>query len=152
MGEKCIHGVRGRVCGDCHAEDMEAEVDRQDRVIQGLRDEIERLTAESKAKDVAYETMQKYVTELEARVEELEDLLDEAFRKLVSMLIHDDEAYSKLQEMADEIERLRARVEALEKAWSLGREITIGPEGMDFTYKSVEEALGETEQGEKDSG
>ena len=87
-------------------EDMDAEVDRQDRVIQGLRDEIERLTAESKAKDVAYETMQKYVTELEARVEELEDLLDEAFRKLVSMLIHDDEAYSKLQEMADEIERL----------------------------------------------
>ena len=80
------------------------------------------------------------------------DWKDEAFRKLVSMLIHDDEAYSKLQEMADEIERLRARVEALEKAWSLGREITIGPEGMDFTYKSVEEALGETEQGEKDSG
>ena len=41
------------------------------------------------------------------------DWKDEAFRKLVSMLIHDDEAYSKLQEMADEIERLQAKVERL---------------------------------------
>ena len=39
------------------------------------------------------------------------DWKDEAFRKLVSMLIHDDEAYSKLQEMADEIERLTAELE-----------------------------------------
>jgi hypothetical protein len=32
-------------------------------------DEIERLTAESKTKDVAYETMQEYVTELEAELD-----------------------------------------------------------------------------------
>ena len=48
------------------------DVDCTYRVTTEAASEIERLTAESKAKDVAYETMQEYVTELEARVEELE--------------------------------------------------------------------------------
>ena len=82
-------------------EDMDAEVDRQDRVIQGLRDEIERLTAESKAKDVAYETMQEYVTELETRIEVLESQLESGMA-----------GYSMLP--TEMLNQLQARVEELE--------------------------------------
>ena len=47
--------------------------------------EIERLTAESKAKDVAYETMQEYVTELERRCEAYEELLGQRVAKLKAL-------------------------------------------------------------------
>ena len=38
MTKPCIHGVRGRICGDCEAEELQAEVER-------LRVEIERAAA-----------------------------------------------------------------------------------------------------------
>ena len=51
---------------------MEKEVDRQDRVIKGLRDEIERLTAElDQLKDDSREMSEGYYR-LHSRVDELE--------------------------------------------------------------------------------
>ena len=79
------------------------------------------------------------------------DWKDEAFRKLVSMLIHDDEAYSKLQEMADEIERLQARIEVLEGVIAAIKHYCYsGGTHVITVQRIIEQDLPDTEQGEKE--